>query len=108
MNIIKLSAIPSTNQYLKELSQTKELPNFTTVVTEHETHGRGQMGTEWFSEQDKSLTISVLMIDRAQNITDVISLNPLVVTAIFNAFWYFNYTKVYVNWQNDILHGHEK
>lgn len=108
MNIIKLSAIPSTNQYLKELSQTQELPNFTTVVTEHQTHGRGQMGTEWFSEKDKSLTFSVLMINRAQNITDVISLNPLVVTAIFNAFWYFNLTKVYVKWPNDILAEHKK
>ena len=39
MNIIKLSAIPSTNTFLKELSANENLPEFTMVVAENQQEG---------------------------------------------------------------------
>ena len=61
MNIIKLSAIDSTNLYLKTLANKKELENFTVVITQHQKLGRGQMGTKWSSDKGKNLTFSILI-----------------------------------------------
>ena len=54
MNIIKLNAIDSTNNFLKELSATQILDNFTTVVTENQLKGKGQRGATWVSEDGKT------------------------------------------------------
>ena len=61
MNIIKLNAIDSTNSFLKELAQKSTLENFTAVVADQQTLGRGQLGTTWISEQGKNLTFSLLV-----------------------------------------------
>jgi len=61
MNIIKLSAIDSTNSYLKKLAQKSDLDTFTVVVAEHQTEGRGQMGTNWVFEYGKNLKFSILI-----------------------------------------------
>ena len=44
MQIIKLDATPSTNTFLKELSANQTLNDYTVVVTESQTQGRGQQG----------------------------------------------------------------
>lgn len=59
MHIIKLSAIDSTNAYLKAMGTSKPLKDFTVVVAEEQTNGRGQMGANWQSEAHKNLTFSV-------------------------------------------------
>ena len=61
MNIIKLNAIDSTNSYIKKLTFENQIENYTIVVAEHQTDGRGQIGTVWLSEQGKNLTFSVLV-----------------------------------------------
>ena len=43
MKLIKLNAIDSTNTFLKELAQTEQLENYTTVVAAEQLKGRGQM-----------------------------------------------------------------
>ena len=63
MSVIKLSAIDSTNDYLKELSRNQIVENFTTVVTNKQTKGRGQMGAAWVSEEGKNLITSILIKD---------------------------------------------
>ena len=61
MHIIKLNATHSTNSYLKELCSNKRLNDYTVVVAETQTSGRGQMGTHWDSETGKNLTASVFV-----------------------------------------------
>jgi len=61
MNIIKLNAIDSTNSYLKKCMVEKQLENYSVVVAEHQTKGRGQIGTIWESDSGKNLTFSVLI-----------------------------------------------
>ena len=43
MHIIKLNAIDSTNTYLKEMSAKQTVDNFTVVVAENQTNGRGHI-----------------------------------------------------------------
>jgi len=59
MRIIKLDAIDSTNSYLKKLCLTESVDDYTAVIAENQTEGRGQMGTVWNSETSKNLTFSV-------------------------------------------------
>ncbi len=55
MYIIKLDAIDSTNSYLKAMSAVNLPKDFTVVVADHQTQGRGQMGTVWQTEDGKHL-----------------------------------------------------
>ena len=46
MNIIKLDAIESTNDYLKR----SKINDIEIVYTYNQTKGKGQRGNQWFSE----------------------------------------------------------
>ena len=59
MNLIKLDAIDSTNDFLKKLSQNESVENLTIVTAKSQTNGRGQMGAKWNSEPHKNLTTSI-------------------------------------------------
>ena len=59
MYIIKLDAIDSTNSYLKTICVKNTPKDLTVVIAEHQTNGRGQMGTNWQVEASKNLTFSV-------------------------------------------------
>jgi BirA family biotin operon repressor/biotin-[acetyl-CoA-carboxylase] ligase len=58
MKLIKLDAIDSTNEFIKELlcARTRKL----TVVTAKQSKGKGQMGSVWDSEAGKNLIMSIL------------------------------------------------
>jgi BirA family biotin operon repressor/biotin-[acetyl-CoA-carboxylase] ligase len=103
MNIIKLSAIDSTNLYLKTLVNKNELENFTVVITDHQKSGRGQMGTKWSSDKGKNLTFSILInlinlkIEQQFYLSMAVSLGVLeVLKAEVDA-------PFYIKWPNDIL-----
>ena len=74
MNIIKLNAIDSTNSYLVKLSKTAVLDDYTVVLTNHQTKGRGQQGAVWQSAANKSLSFSVFKAFDSLSITKVSSL----------------------------------
>ncbi|MCO6148751.1 biotin--[acetyl-CoA-carboxylase] ligase [Flavobacterium sp. NRK1] len=108
MNIIKLSAINSTNDYLKELCASQYVENFTVVVAEHQTAGRGQMGAKWETESGKNLTFSILIKDLLLGINEIFSLNAAVALSIAEAVKTFKINDVYIKWPNDILAGNKK
>ena len=74
MKLIKLDAIHSTNDFLKELSQQEYLDNFTVVTAKSQTHGKGQMGSIWDSESGKNLIFSILIKETVFNINDIFNL----------------------------------
>ncbi|RBA28110.1 biotin--[acetyl-CoA-carboxylase] ligase [Flavobacterium tibetense] len=108
MNIIKLSAIPSTNTFLKELSATENLPEFTIVVAENQQEGKGQRGSNWASEGGKNLTFSVLVKNFTTKHDSVFVLNILVANALLNTLNKFQIPNVSIKWPNDILSGKKK
>lgn len=103
MNIIKLSAINSTNEYLKGLLHERHLENFTVVVAETQTEGKGQMGAKWVSEAGKNLTMSVLVKDLLLNIQSIFLLNAATAVSIAQAVGKFGVADTAVKWPNDIL-----
>jgi BirA family biotin operon repressor/biotin-[acetyl-CoA-carboxylase] ligase len=108
MNIIKLSAINSTNDYLKELSSAQYVENFTIVSAESQTAGRGQMGAKWDVEPGKNLTFSVLIKDLLLGINEIFALNAAVAISVTGALEKFSVPDVCIKWPNDILAGNKK
>jgi BirA family biotin operon repressor/biotin-[acetyl-CoA-carboxylase] ligase len=108
MNIIKLGAINSTNDYLKQLIATQYVDNFTVVAAEHQTKGRGQMGSVWETEPSKNLTFSVLIKDLLIDIKEIFALNAAVAVSIMEALTEIKVPDVCIKWPNDILAGSKK
>ena len=75
MNIIKLDATDSTNQFLKTLSKETDLENFTVVYANSQTKGKGQMGATWVSEAGKNLTMSILIKNLLTENNQIFDLN---------------------------------
>lgn len=108
MNIIKLNAINSTNDYLKTLSSAQYLENFTVVIAENQTKGKGQMGAKWNTAPGKNLTFSVLIKDLLLGINEIFNLNVAVAVSILQALEKQNVSMLAVKWPNDILAGNKK
>ena len=108
MNIIKLNAINSTNDYLKELFATRHVENLTVVTAETQTAGRGQMGSQWNTEAGKNLTFSVLVKDLLLDINEIFTLNAAVANAVAATLNSLAIPSVSIKWPNDILAGNKK
>ena len=108
MHIIKLNAIDSTNTYLKEMSAKQTVDNFTVVVAENQTNGRGQRGTNWEVEKGKNLTFSVLNKDVLLNVEEVFNLNVVVAVSLFQTFLQLKISNLAIKWPNDILADKKK
>lgn len=108
MNIIKLDATTSTNDYLKQLIASQVVDNFTVVTTVNQTSGKGQMGSVWMSESGKNLTMSVLIKDVLVDVHQIFGLNVAVSTAVVQALKELGIFDVRVKWPNDIMSGNFK
>lgn len=108
MQLIKLSATDSTNSHLRRLLQEKMLENFTVVVADFQTAGRGQQGNTWLSEAGKNLMMSVFVkeIDCKKN--ELAFLSIAVSLSVFHVLKYFALQDLAIKWPNDILSGKMK
>lgn len=108
MKIIKLDAIDSTNTYLRQLSNTELLEDFTIVIAASQTAGKGQMGTKWSSEKGKNLTFSVFKKISCLETDEGFYISMATSLAIYNALTYFQIPKLAIKWPNDILSESQK
>lgn len=108
MNIIKLDAIDSTNDYLKQLVRKKTIENYTVVMAHEQTNGKGQLGAKWISEPGKNLTMSVLIKDLSQDLITVFDINAAVAVAIAKLLSSLELDDVFVKWPNDIMADNKK
>lgn len=103
MKIIKLSAIDSTNSFLKELVFNSTVEDFTVIVAEKQTSGRGQMNTKWTSEGGKNLIMSVFVSFSDLLVSSQKYLNYAISLSVFEAIKVYKLPKLSVKWPNDIL-----
>lgn len=108
MKIIKLNAIDSTNSFLKDLAKNTALENYTVVVTDNQTNGRGQQESAWQSKPFKSLTFSVFIGFKNLEIQQKKYLNFAISLAIFDVLSDENLSKLTIKWPNDILSANKK
>ncbi|MCC1484665.1 biotin--[acetyl-CoA-carboxylase] ligase [Winogradskyella immobilis] len=108
MHIIKLNAIDSTNAYLKAISVKKVPKDFTVVVAEEQTKGRGQMGAHWQSETSKNLTLSLFKEVSFLKVEQQFYISKVVALAIIKTLEILNIPKLSIKWPNDILSANKK
>lgn len=108
MDIIKLNATPSTNDYLKKKCSTQPVENFTVVTAENQTQGKGQRGNVWQSESGKNLTFSVLVKGLFRSGSSVFDLNIAVSLSIIEVLESHKIPKLNIKWPNDILSDGKK
>ena len=108
MQLIKLDAIDSTNEFLKGLSSNQLLENFTVVTAENQTKGKGQMGAIWNSEPSKNLIMSVLVTDFVTDINQIFDINIVVSVSIIQVLQDLNIPELSIKWPNDIMSYNKK
>ena len=108
MQIIKLNATDSTNDYLKDLASKQILANYTVISTQNQLKGRGQMGSNWSSESGKNLTFSLLLFNILENLESIYTLNVAVTLAILEVLKKENIPELKIKWPNDIMSANKK
>ena len=108
MNIIKLDATDSTNQFLKTLSKETDLENFTVVYANSQTKGKGQMGATWVSEAGKNLTMSILIKNVLTENNQIFDLNVVVACSIFEVLQSLKIPNISIKWPNDMMADNKK
>jgi BirA family biotin operon repressor/biotin-[acetyl-CoA-carboxylase] ligase len=107
MKIHKLSAISSTNDFLKDLVLITKPKNYTIVFADYQTDGRGQLEKKWHSEDGKNLLFSLLLKIKDFDATRQICLNYAISLAIFKVLNDI-LTNVKIKWPNDIMSRQKK
>lgn len=108
MKLIKLNAIDSTSSFLKDLAQNSTLENFTVVVTNEQTKGRGQQENSWVSEPHKNLTMSIFIKNFDLEISNQKYLNFAISLALFEVIFSNNIKALSIKWPNDIMAANKK
>ena len=108
MNLIKLDAIDSTNDFLKGLSKDENIENFTVVTANCQTNGKGQMGAKWISEIGKNLTVSVLIKNIISKSTSHFELNVAIALSLLESLNSLEIPNLSIKWPNDIMSDNKK
>ncbi len=108
MRIIKLDAIDSTNSYLRRLINEEDVDDFTIVMANKQTHGRGQMGNTWDSDKGENLMFSVFKDLTMHDVEFPFYISMAISLAIYKAFKVLNIPDLYIKWPNDILSADKK
>lgn len=108
-NIITVSKIASTNEYLKdELSKSTPLHEGTVIMAVQQTAGKGQRGASWESEPGKNLTCSVLLYPTFLDPRQQFILTIAISVAVARALEALTLEPVRIKWPNDIFVGDRK
>jgi BirA family biotin operon repressor/biotin-[acetyl-CoA-carboxylase] ligase len=103
MSIIKLDAIDSTNDYLKQLVREEVLENFTIVIAYEQLKGRGQMNAKWNAEPGKNLTMSLFVNELSLEAHTVFDFNVTVALAVLEVLNQLEIPNTNLKWPNDIM-----
>ena len=107
-NIIKLDAISSTNDWLKEKYDKNSCVDGDLIWVNEQTMGRGQNSNKWLSEAGKNLTFSFFKVLKSLKVNDQFIINCSVSTAIINALKKIHVPNLSLKWPNDILSDDKK
>ncbi len=108
MPLIKLDAIDSTNDFLKQLFKESAVEDYTIVMANEQTKGKGQMGAKWISEPGKNLTMSVLVKDVPLKNKNIYDFNIAVALSVLKVLKNSQIPNIAIKWPNDIMADSKK
>ena len=105
--IVRLDETLSTNAELKRMQKENPLPEYSMVMTEYQTAGRGQAGNSWCSGKGDNILLSFLLYPHGVKAKDQFIISQIVSLAIKRVL--DNYiTNVTIKWPNDIYWNDKK
>lgn len=108
-NLIKLLAVDSTNNFLKELlSKSEPLPEGTVIMADEQFSGRGQQQNSWQSEPGKNLTVSLLLKPGFILLYQQFYLNMAISLAIYHTLTNYLTDGISIKWPNDVYYKNQK
>jgi len=105
-NCIELNSVDSTNTFLLNYCSSNTVLEGTVVVAHEQTKGRGQRGNTWYSEADKSLCMSVVLMPKT-SVKHQFLLNKCISLAICDALSEIH-INAHIKWPNDIFVQNKK
>ncbi len=107
IQIIRLQAVNSTNNYANGQLMENELPDGTVFLAYEQISGRGQMNNFWESEPGKNLTFSIVVYPDFLDIRRQFMLSKVVTLGIYHALNKY-VANLRIKWPNDIYAGDKK
>lgn len=101
-NIIRYKEISSTNDIASKLVSKFGFHDFTVIITDFQTKGKGQRDKYWESERGKNLLISVILKPNL-NIKDSFVLNICMSLSIIDLLSSLSINNLKIKWPNDVL-----
>ncbi|NUM31683.1 MAG: biotin--[acetyl-CoA-carboxylase] ligase [Bacteroidetes bacterium] len=99
----------STNDLANLLLKQNKAENGDVIVTKFQTKGKGQSGSNWFSERDKSVLISLICKEINIDISMLTTINMLVSLALSKTIKiYLQNENIKIKWPNDIYVNNKK
>ncbi|MEO2143316.1 MAG: biotin--[acetyl-CoA-carboxylase] ligase, partial [Flavobacteriaceae bacterium] len=108
MNLIKLDAINSTNEFLKDNIQKTLSKELQVVYTFNQTKGKGQRGNSWESQPEKNIAISLGLFPDNLKVENQFTLSMLFSLFILNTLKSLKIPDLKIKWPNDIMSGNTK
>jgi len=108
LKIIKLDATLSTNDFAKGLLSKGALREDTLIWAMDQYGGRGQQGSNWYSMEGESLTISLVRYFDSLDAKYSTSLSLAVSLGILRALQAYDLPKLRIKWPNDIMSANHK
>lgn len=108
MNLIVLTSVDSTNNYLQTLLGNNPLEEGTVVISLEQTHGRGQRGNTWQSLPGDGLYASILFLPQQFSVENQYYLNKAIACGTARYIASKVDQDVRIKWPNDILIGDKK
>ena len=103
----RFEQLPSSNEYLKQLNSSDNLPEGFTVQTSYQTSGRGQFGNQWQAERSQNLLFSFLLKPDFLPLRQIFRLNMSVCLALCAAVQPY-LPQVKLKWPNDLIYEKNK
>lgn len=108
-NLIRLSDVDSTNNYLKsKVSNSAPLPEGTVIMADHQFAGRGQQENIWHTVAGMNLTFSLYLSPSFLPIARQFLLNMAVSVGTRDALAIYLADKLKVKWPNDLYYESQK
>jgi BirA family transcriptional regulator, biotin operon repressor / biotin---[acetyl-CoA-carboxylase] ligase len=104
-NLISLSECPSVNTHANMLLKQQKVPEGTVIFTPNQTSGRGQRGTNWYSEPGKNITMSAVLYPVFLNTDEAFLLSMTASMAVYDLLSCFLplQSDIRIKWPNDLL-----
>ncbi len=100
-DITILETVDSTNRYLKSVSDY-DTPEFTTVIAENQTAGRGRFARKFYSPECCGIYMSILLKPDF-DISDSVLITAAAAVAVSDAIEELSGKETKIKWVNDIL-----